>query len=88
MDMLRSVPADRIEKIEIITSPNSSHKASTKGGILNVVMKKNPYEGLTGSASVGTTYLGDRFSPRSSLYLGYSKNKFNASANMSYLYYQ
>lgn len=87
MDMLRSIPADKIEKIEIITSPNSSHKASTKGGILNVVMKKNPYEGLTGSASVGATYLGDRLSPRSSLYLGYSKNKFNASANMSYLYY-
>ena len=87
MEMLRSVPADRIEKIEIIMSPNSSHKASTTGGIVNIVMKKNPNEGLTGSASVSATYLGKRITPRSSLYLGYSKNKFNASANLSYLYY-
>ena len=87
MEMLRSVPADRIDKIEIIMSPNSSYKASTTGGIVNIVMKKNPNEGLTGSASVGATYLGEKITPRASLYLGYSKNKFNASANLSYLYY-
>ena len=87
MEMLRSVPADRIEKIEIIMSPNSSHKASTKGGIVNIVMKKNPNQGLTGSASVGATYHGEKITPRASLYLGYSKNKFNASANLSYQYY-
>ena len=87
MEMLRSVPADRIEKIGIIMSPNSSHKASTTGGIVNIVMKKNPNQGLTGSASVSATYLGERITPRASLYLGYSKNKFNASANLSYLYY-
>ena len=87
MEMLRSVPADRIEKIEIIMSPNSSYKASTTGGIVNIVMKKNPNEGLTGSASVSATYLGEKITPRASLYLGYSKNKFNASANLSYQYY-
>ena len=87
MEMLRSVPADRIEKIEIIMSPNSSYKASTTGGIVNIVMKKNPNQGLTGSASVSATYLGERITPRASLYLGYSKNKFNASANLGYLYY-
>ena len=87
MEMLRSLPADKIEKIEIIMSPNSSYKASTTGGIVNIVMKKNPNQGLTGSASVSATYLGERITPRASLYLGYSKNKFNASANLSYLYY-
>jgi len=87
MEMLRSVPADRIDKIEIIMSPNSSHKASTTGGIVNIVMKKNPNQGLTGSASVSATYLGEKITPRASLYLGYSKNKFNASANLSYQYY-
>ena len=87
MEMLRSVPADRIEKIEIIMSPNSSYKASTTGGIVNIVMKKNPNEGLTGSTSVSATYLGEKITPRASLYLGYSKNKFNASANLSYQYY-
>ena len=86
MEMLRSVPADRIEKIEIIMSPNSSYKASTTGGIVNIVMKKNPYEGLTGSASVGAIYNTEKITPRASLYLGYSKKKLNASANLGYLY--
>ena len=86
MEMLRSVPADRIEKIEIIMSPNSSYKASTTGGIVNIVMKKNPNQGLTGSASVGAIYNTEKITPRASLYLGYSKNKLNASANLGYLY--
>lgn len=87
MEMLRSVPAGQIENIEIIVSPNSSHKASTTGGIVNIVMKKNPGEGLTGSASVGGTYVGERISPRASLYMGYSKNKLRASANLSWQNY-
>lgn len=87
MEMLRSVPPSQIENIEIIISPNSSHKASTTGGIVNIVMKKNPNQGLTGSASVSGTYLGEKVSPRTSLYLGYSKDRFNASANLSYQYY-
>ncbi len=86
MEMLRSVPADRIEKIEIIMSPNSSYKASTTGGIVNIVMKKNPNQGLTGSASVGAIYNTEKITPRASLYLGYSKKKLNASANLGYLY--
>lgn len=86
MEMLRSTPASQIENIEIITSPNSSHKASITGGIVNIIMKKNPSQGLTGSASVSGKYLRNRVSPRATLYLGYSKDKFNASANFSYLY--
>lgn len=86
MDMLRSTPAGQIENIEIIMSPNSSYKASTTGGIVNIVMKKNPNQGLRGSASLSGAYRGERLSPRTSLYLSYSKKKFNASANLSYSY--
>lgn len=87
MEMLRSIPASQIENIEIITSPNSSHKASTIGGIVNIVMKKNPNQGLTGSMSLSGTYLAEKVSPRVSLYMAYSKNRFNASGNLSYRYY-
>ena len=86
MEMLRSLPADKIEKIEIIMSPNSSYKASTTGGIVNIVMKKNPNQGLTGSASVGAIYKTEKITPMASLYLGYSKKKLNASANLGYMY--
>lgn len=40
MDMLKAMPADKIEKVEIITAPGSAYKASTGGGIVNVVLKK------------------------------------------------
>ena len=86
IEMLRSTPANQIENIEVIMSPNSSYRASTTGGIVNIVMKKNPNQGLTGSASVSGVCLGERVSPRATFYLGYSKNKLNASANLSYLY--
>lgn len=84
MEMLRSTPASQIDKIEIITAPNSSHKASTTGGIVNIIMKKSPNQGLVGSASVSAAYRGERMTPRASLYLGYSNSKFNASANLSF----
>lgn len=87
MEMLRSIPAGQIENIEIIMSPNSSYSASTTGGVLNIVMKKNPSQGFNGSASISGEYLGERVSPRTSLYVGYSRKKFNASANLSYAYH-
>ena len=87
MEMLRSIPAGQIENIEIITTPGSAYKASTTGGIVNISMKKNQTQGLTGSASVTGSYNTERFTPRASLYLGYSKKKFNASASFSYSRY-
>lgn len=87
MEMLRSLPASKIENIEIITTPGSSYKASTTGGIVNITIKQTD-QGLTGSASVTGSYLGERFSPSTSLYLGYSKGKFNSSANLGFSHHR
>ncbi|MEG2282959.1 MAG: hypothetical protein RSB93_06990, partial [Rikenellaceae bacterium] len=81
MDMLKTMPADRIEKMEIITSPGSSYKASTGGGIVNIILKKDPNQGLTGRASVETSFGSSRDLPRTSLYLGYAKKKLSASTS-------
>lgn len=81
MDMLKAMPADKIEKMEIITAPGSAYKASTGGGIVNVVLKKDQNQGLTGRASVQTTFGGYRNLPRTTLYLGYAKKKFSASTS-------
>ena len=53
---LDQIPADHIEKIELITNPSAKFDASTSGGIINVVLKKNKRIGLNGvaSLSVGT----------------------------------
>lgn len=50
---LDQIPADDIDRIEVITNPSVKYSASTTGGILNVVLKKNLRPGYFGSLSAG-----------------------------------
>jgi len=50
---LDQIPADDIEKVELLTNPSSKYDASSSGGIINVVLKKNKKKGFNGIASVG-----------------------------------
>ncbi|MBK5270033.1 MAG: TonB-dependent receptor, partial [Bacteroidia bacterium] len=49
---LDQIPADHIDKIELITNPSAKFDASTSGGVINVVLKKNKRVGLNGVASL------------------------------------
>ncbi|UZT97833.1 TonB-dependent receptor [Chryseobacterium fluminis] len=50
---LQSIPADQIEKIEVITNPSSKFEASGTAGILNIILKKTKKTGFNGSV-IGT----------------------------------
>ncbi|MBG9377003.1 TonB-dependent receptor [Panacibacter sp. DH6] len=50
---LDQIPADDIERVELLTNPSSKFDASSAGGIVNVVLKKNKRKGFNGLASVG-----------------------------------
>lgn len=47
------IPADMIEKVELITNPSARYDASSSGGVINIVLKKNKVAGINGMASVG-----------------------------------
>ncbi|SEW29248.1 Outer membrane receptor proteins, mostly Fe transport [Chryseobacterium wanjuense] len=54
---LQSIPADQIEKIEVITNPSSKFEASGTAGILNIILKKNKKTGFNGSVTGTLGYL-------------------------------
>jgi len=60
---LRSLPAESIEKVEVVTSPSARYEASGTAGILNVILKKEELEGFNGSFNLNggfpTTYGGN-----------------------------
>jgi outer membrane receptor protein involved in Fe transport len=45
---LEQIPADQIDKVEVITNPSAKFEAASSGGIINVVMKKNTKPGYNG----------------------------------------
>lgn len=54
---LRAIPADQIERIEVITNPSSKFEASGTAGILNIILKKNKKLGFNGSVTGAVGYL-------------------------------
>ena len=65
VNYLKSLRADDIAKIEVITSPPANYEAEGNSGIINIVLKENPNHGFNGSAS--GTYI-------QASYPGYSSN--------------
>ena len=78
---LKQLPADAIEKVEIITNPSAKYEAEGVTGIINIVMKANHKLGFNGRASLGSGYT-DRYWGGGSINL--KKNKW-AFFGSSYL---
>jgi iron complex outermembrane receptor protein len=50
---LDQIPADQIDRVEVITNPSAKFEASATGGIINIVMKSNTKPGYNGIVTGG-----------------------------------
>ena len=82
--VLKSIPANMVEKIEVITEPGAKYDAEGVNGILNIVMKDNTrIDGIMGSVYAQYNTLKQ---PGGNIYLTTSLNdKLTASVNYSYV---
>ena len=78
---LQQIPSDQIDRVEIITNPSVKFDASTTGGILNVILKRNSKPGYNGviMGGIGTN---DRYNGMASLNI--KQGKFNVFGMYNY----
>lgn len=76
-DVLKSLPANTIKDIEVITNPSSKYDAEGVGGIINIITTRKTLSGYNGSVSTGVDARG---SLNWSGYLATKIKKFSFSA--------
>ena len=81
IEALTRLPAESIEKVEVITSPSARYQAEGTTGIINIILAKRFLKGLNGvfnvSAGKNKTYNG-------SANLNYRRGMFNFFTNSGY----
>jgi outer membrane receptor protein involved in Fe transport len=83
--LLDALPANSIERIEVVTNPSARYDPDGTSGIINIVLKKNKLKGFNGMVS-GTVATGDFYQANGSLSY---RNKFiNTSLSYSLDYHE
>ncbi|GAB3988417.1 outer membrane beta-barrel family protein [Spirosoma daeguense] len=82
-DMLRSLPANSVEKIELITNPPAKYDAAGGAGIIAIKLKKDGRQGTNGSVNASYGY--GRYGKFSTgLSLNHRHKKFNLFGSYNY----
>lgn len=80
-DVLKSMPANSVKNIEVITDPGAKYDAEGIGGIINIITTKNALQGYTGSVRAGGSTLGRI---HGGAYLSAKIGKVGLTANYGY----
>ena len=82
-DALRQLPAEAIERVEVITSPSARYDAEGTAGILNIILRRSKLQGLNGAI---TTNVGHPLSAGFSGNINYRTGDFNFFNTSGYRY--
>lgn len=80
-EILQQIPAESIEKIEVIDNPSAKYSPEGSAGIINIVLKRDRKAGYYGSVRVGIDTEGALKTNGS---INYSSGKLDAFANLGY----
>lgn len=96
-EALRQIPADAIDKVEVVTNPSARYDSEGGGGLLNIILKKGKNQGLNGTviASTGNpenygvsgnlNFKSEQFNLFSTTGYNYRTNPGNSLTNTEYL---
>ncbi|MDH3699230.1 MAG: TonB-dependent receptor [Flavobacteriaceae bacterium] len=82
-ETLQQLPAEAIEKVEVITNPSARYDAEGTAGILNIVLKQSKTAGVNGSLNV---FAGHPDNYGGAVSLNLRRKKFNIFTNTTYRY--
>jgi iron complex outermembrane recepter protein len=84
-NLLRSMHANQLDQIEIMTNPPAKYDAAGNSGIINIKTKKNKLFGYNGSVTLG--YGQGKYPKANDAFnFNYRKNKVNLFTNLSHNY--
>ncbi|WP_084018030.1 TonB-dependent receptor domain-containing protein [Moheibacter sediminis] len=80
---LQNLPADAVQRIEIVTNPSARYEAEGTAGIINIILKKGKLQGMNGSVSV---FGGIPETAGASATINYRTGKWNLFTTLGYRY--
>lgn len=80
-EILQQLPAESIERIEVIDNPSAKFSAEGSAGIINIVLKKERKGGYYGSVQAGAD---TRKGANTSFNINYNSSLIDAYANIGY----
>lgn len=79
---LKSIPADNISKVELITNPAAKYDAQGNNGLINIVLKKSTKDGLLTTVNLDNS-LATHYTAAAGINLNFHQDRLTVYGNMN-----